>query len=98
MHYALDKLNTIDGLTIYGNPSKRCGIITFNLENIHHYDAVLILDKMGIAVRSGTHCAEPIMNHYGINGSIRVSFAIYNTKEDIDRLIEGLKKVQELHQ
>jgi cysteine desulfurase/selenocysteine lyase len=96
--YSLDQLNSIDGLRIYGNPSKRCGIISFNLENIHHYDAVLILDKMGIAVRSGKHCAEPVMDHYGIKGSIRASFAIYNTRDDIDKLIKGLKKVQEMHQ
>ena len=98
MNYALDQINALSGVTIYGNAPKRCGIISFNLENIHHYDAVMILDKMGIAVRSGKHCAEPVMTHYGINGSIRVSFAIFNSKEDIDILIKGLKKVQELHQ
>jgi len=98
MNYALDQLSALSGVTIYGNAPKRCGIISFNLENIHHYDAVMILDKMGIAVRSGKHCAEPVMSHYGINGSIRVSFAIFNSKEDIDILIKGLKKVQELHQ
>lgn len=98
MKYAFDQLSALQGVTIYGNAPKRCGIISFNLENIHHYDAVMILDKMGIAVRSGKHCAEPVMSHYGINGSIRVSFAIFNSKEDIDILIKGLKKVQELHQ
>jgi cysteine desulfurase/selenocysteine lyase len=98
MKYAFDQLSNLNGLTIYGNAPNRCGIISFNLEKIHHYDAVIILDKMGIAVRSGTHCAEPVMSHYGINGSIRISFAIYNSKEDIDRLIKGLKKVQEMHQ
>ena len=98
MNYAFDQLNALEGITIYGNAPKRCSIISFNIENIHHYDAVLILDKMGIAVRSGTHCAEPVMSHYGINGSIRASFAFYNSKDDIDRLINGLKKVQEMHQ
>jgi cysteine desulfurase/selenocysteine lyase len=98
MKYAFDQLSALSGVTIYGNAPKRCGIISFNLENIHHYDAVMILDKMGIAVRSGKHCAEPVMSHYGINGSIRVSFAIFNSKEDIDILIKGLIKVQELHQ
>ncbi|MFW6121564.1 MAG: aminotransferase class V-fold PLP-dependent enzyme [Petrotogales bacterium] len=98
MNYAIDQLTSLSGITIYGNPPKRCGIISFNLENIHHYDAVMILDKMGIAVRSGTHCAEPVMSHYGINGNIRASLALYNSKEDIDRLIKGLKKVQEMHQ
>ncbi len=98
MKYAFDQLSNISRVTIYGNAPKKCGIISFNLKNIHHYDAAMILDKMGIAVRSGKHCAEPVMDHYGINGSIRVSFAIYNSKEDIDILIKGLKKVQEMHQ
>jgi len=98
MNYAIDQLSTLRGVTIYGIAPKRCAIISFNLENIHHYDAVMILDKMGIAVRSGTHCAEPVMSHYGINGSIRASFALYNSKEDIDILVKGLKKVQEMHQ
>jgi cysteine desulfurase/selenocysteine lyase len=96
MKYALEKLKSLDGIKIYGNPHERCGIISFNLENIHHFDAVLILDKLGIAVRSGKHCAEPVMDHYGIKGCLRISFAVYNTKEDIDTLITGLKKVQEL--
>ena len=95
-NYALEKLRTIDGITIYGSPSDRCGIISFNLENIHHYDAVLILDRLGIAVRSGKLCAETVMDHYKINGCLRASVAFYNSKEDIDRLIAGLKKVQEM--
>jgi cysteine desulfurase/selenocysteine lyase len=97
MKYAIEQLNLIDGITIYGDVKDRCSIISFNLENIHHYDAVMILDKMGVALRSGTHCAEPVMNHYGITGSIRASFAVYNSKEDIDKLIKGLKKVLEMH-
>lgn len=95
--YAMKQLESIDGLTIYGNPPQRCGIISFNLKKIHHYDAMMILDKMGIAVRSGKHCAEPVMDHYGISGMIRVSFALYNTREEIDRLMQGIKKVQEIH-
>jgi len=96
--YAYEQLSALKGITIYGNAPKRCCVISFNLKNIHHYDAVMILDKMGIALRSGTHCAEPVMKHYGIKGSIRTSFAIYNSKEDIDILIKGLKKVKEMHQ
>jgi len=96
--YTYEKLSTLNGVTIYGNPAKTCGVISFNLENIHHYDAVMILDKMGIALRSGMLCAEPVMNHYKITGCIRASFAIYNSKEDIDALIKGVKKVQEMHQ
>jgi len=97
MKYALIQLNSLGGITIYGNASNRCSIISFNLEKIHHYDAEIVLDKFGIAVGSGKHCAEPVMKHFGINGSIRISFAIYNTKEDIDMLIKGLTKVKELH-
>lgn len=96
--YAYEQLSAIDGVTIYGNPPKRCGVISFNIENIHHYDAVMILDKMGIALRSGTHCAEPAINHYKIKGSIRMSLAVYNNKEDIDKLIIGINKVKEMHQ
>ena len=95
--YAIDQLSSLGGVTIYGNAPERCSIISFNLEKIHHYDAEIVLDKFGIAVGSGKHCAEPVMKHFGINGSIRISFAIYNTKEDIDMLIKGLKMVKELH-
>lgn len=96
--YAYEQLSSIDGLKIYGNPPKRCSVISFNIDNIHHYDAVMILDKMGIALRSGTHCAEPVMNHYGIKGCIRMSLGVYNNKKDIDKLIIGIKKVKEMHQ
>lgn len=95
--YAVEKLTNLEGVTVYGKPQRRCGVVSFNLDGIHHYDAVMILDKMGIALRSGMHCAEPLMNHYKIKGNIRVSFAIYNTKEEIDKLINGIKKVQEMH-
>jgi cysteine desulfurase/selenocysteine lyase len=96
LFYALDQLGSFDGLTIYGNPPQRCSIISFNLKHVHHYDAMMILDKLGIAVRSGKHCAEPVMHHYKIPGTIRASFALYNTKEEIDILIKGIKKVQEM--
>jgi len=97
MRYSLEKLKGVKGLKIYGNTSNKCSIISFNIDNIHHYDAMMILDKMGIAVRSGKHCAEPIMKHYKIEGMIRASIGLYNNKQDIDRLISGLRKVQEMH-
>lgn len=97
LSYALNKLNQLNGITIYGTSSNKSSIISFNIDHVHHYDAVMILDKLGIAVRSGTHCAEPIMNHYHISGCIRVSIAFYNTTKDIDHLIKGIKKVQEMH-
>ena len=95
--YAVEQLRSIEGLKIYAHPKQRCALISFNIEKIHHFDAMMILDKIGIAVRSGKHCAEPVMKHYNISGTIRASFAMYNTKEEIDRLIKGLIKVKELH-
>lgn len=95
--YAYEQLNGFEGVTLYGNPSKKIGVISLNIEDIHHYDAAILLDKMGIALRSGSHCAEPLMNHFGILGNIRVSFAIYNSKEDIDTLLKGIRKVQEMY-
>jgi len=94
MEYAIEKLSALNGIDIYGLAPKRCGAISFNLENIHPYDAGMILDKLGIAVRTGTHCAEPVMQHYGITANIRASFAFYNTKAEIDKLIVGLQKAQ----
>jgi len=96
MLYAIEKLSTIGGLIMYGLAPERCGVISFNLENIHPYDAGSILDKLGVAVRTGTHCAEPVMQHYGISATIRASFAIYNTKEEIDQLSKGLQKAQKM--
>jgi len=94
MKYATEKLLDIEGLKIIGESKQKTSAISFVLEGIHHYDAGLILDKLGIAVRTGTHCAEPTMKHFGITGTIRASFAIYNTKEDIDKLILGLERVK----
>ncbi len=94
INYATEKLSEIEGLKIIGTSKHKTSAISFVLENIHHYDAGLILDKLGIAIRTGTHCAEPTMKHFGIIGTIRASFAIYNTKEDIDKLILGINKVK----
>ena len=94
LNYATEKLGALDGLKIYGLAPERCGVLSFNLADIHPYDAGLILDKLGIAVRTGTHCAEPVMRHFGIEATIRASFALYNTLEEIDRLVEGIRKIQ----
>ena len=67
-----------------------------NIENIHHYDTGMVIDKMGIAVRTGTHCAQPVMQHFGIDGTIRASLGMYNTKEDINALVESIKKVRDM--
>jgi len=91
--YATEKLLAINGLKIYGT-GKKTAVISFNLEGIHPYDVGSILDKLGIAVRTGHHCAQPIMDFYNIPGTIRASFAFYNTKEEIDVLVAGVKKAQ----
>lgn len=94
LNYANKKLSEIEGLKIIGDAKHKTSAISFVLKNIHHYDAGLILDKLGIAIRTGTHCAEPTMKHFGITGTMRASFAIYNTKEDVDKLIAGIKRVK----
>jgi cysteine desulfurase/selenocysteine lyase len=92
--YAVKKIRGIGGVRIYGNTAERCGAVAFNLDNIHPYDACMILDKLGIALRAGTHCAEPVMLHYQMQGCLRASFAMYNKHEEIDELITGLQKVR----
>ncbi|MFP4531895.1 MAG: aminotransferase class V-fold PLP-dependent enzyme [Desulfobacterales bacterium] len=94
LDYALRQLNQIDGLTVYGNLLPRCGVVSFNIEGAHHYDVGMLLDKLGIAIRTGMHCAEPVMRHFGITGTIRASVAIYNTPEDIDILVNGIDRAK----
>ncbi|MEN8229365.1 MAG: cysteine desulfurase [Bacteroidota bacterium] len=90
--YTLQKLEGIAGLNLYGNTDERISVFSFLLENIHPYDAGMILDKMGIAVRTGTHCTQPVMDHFGISGTIRASLVFYNTMEEVDRLTEGIER------
>ena len=92
LDYATKKLLDIEGLKIYGTSKHKTSVISFNLESIHPYDVGTILDKMGIAVRTGHHCAQPIMDYYKIPGTVRASFAFYNTKEEIDALVVAIKK------
>ncbi|GGG38641.1 aminotransferase class V-fold PLP-dependent enzyme [Bizionia arctica] len=95
LEYASKKLLEIEGLKIYGPKlSHKTSVISFNLEGIHPYDVGTILDKLGIAVRTGHHCAQPIMAYFKIPGTIRASFAFYNTKEEVDILVEGVKKAK----
>jgi len=91
--YATERLSAIDGLRIYGTSEKKIPTISFLLKDIHQYDTGMVLDKMGIAVRTGTHCAQPVMDRYGIDGTVRASLCFYNTIEEIDILSEGVKKV-----
>ena len=92
LQYANDKLSKIPGLKIYGTAPKKTAVISFNVEGIHPYDIGSILDKLGIAVRTGHHCAQPIMDYYQIPGTVRASFSFYNTFEEIDRMVEALIK------
>lgn len=94
LEYGTQKLSEIEGLKIYGTAKHKTSVISFNLEGIHPYDVGTILDKMGIAVRTGHHCAQPIMDFYKIPGTVRASFAFYNTKQEIDALVEGVKKAK----
>ena len=97
LDYAQKKLTEIDGLKIYGEKAPRTGVVSFNLNgNFIASDVGMILDKLGIAVRTGHHCTQPIMNFFEISGTIRASFAVYNTFEEIDSLIEGVKKAQKM--
>lgn len=96
LDYATLKLNSIDGLVQYGLAANKISIISFLLEGIHQEDTGMVLDKMGIAVRTGTHCAEPVMTRIGIDGTVRASMVFYNTKEEIDRLYEGLMKLRKM--
>jgi cysteine desulfurase/selenocysteine lyase len=94
--YGTKKLQEIEGVTIYGptDLTKKASVISFNIENIHPYDIGTIIDKLGIAVRTGHHCAQPIMDFYKIPGTIRASFAFYNTKEEIDIFVAAVKKAK----
>ncbi|WP_396156172.1 aminotransferase class V-fold PLP-dependent enzyme [Flavobacterium sp.] len=94
LEYATEKLLQIEGLKIFGTAEAKTSVISFNINEIHPYDVGTIIDKLGIAVRTGHHCAQPIMDFYKIPGTIRASFAFYNTKEEIDLMIEALQKAQ----
>ena len=89
-NYAVDKLNDIDGITIYSNLEHNIGTICFNYRDEHPFDIATLLDGFGVAVRSGHHCTQPLMAHLGINGSVRASFCFYNTHQDIDIFINAL--------
>ncbi len=92
--YATSKIKEIEGVEIYGEAKKKSSVISFNIEGVHAYDLGMLLDKMGIALRTGHHCADTVMQHFGIQSTARISFAMYNTKEEVDTFINALKKVQ----
>ena len=94
LRYGTEKLLEIEGLTIFGTSKEKASVISFNIDGIHPYDIGTIIDNKGIAVRTGHHCAQPIMNFFQIPGTIRASFAFYNTKEEIDSMVEAIKKAK----
>lgn len=94
LKYATEKLLEIDGLKIYGTGTEKTSVVSFNIEGIHPYDIGTIVDKLGVAVRTGHHCAQPIMDFYKIPGTVRASFAFYNTLEEVDTLINAVKKAK----
>jgi len=94
LEYGTKRIQEIEGVTIYGTSENKASVISFNIDGIHPYDIGTIIDKLGIAVRTGHHCAQPIMNFFNIPGTIRASFAFYNTKEEIDIFVEAVKKAQ----
>ncbi|WP_299054726.1 aminotransferase class V-fold PLP-dependent enzyme [uncultured Polaribacter sp.] len=96
LNYGTQELLKIAGLKIYGTTAKKTAVISFNVNEIHPYDIGAILDKLGIAVRTGHHCAQPIMDFYKIPGTVRASFSFYNTKEEIDVLVAGLKRAVQM--
>lgn len=96
LRYATAKLSEIDGLQIIGTAAHKTAVISFILKNIHHFDAGFIIDKMGIAVRTGHHCTQPIMDKLKIAGTLRASFAFYNTEEEIDKLVAAIQKAQSM--
>ena len=96
LNYATEKLSAIEGLKIYGTAKHKSSVISFLLDGIHPYDVGVILDNQGIAIRTGHHCAQPVMDHYGIPGTCRASFAFYNTKEEVDVLVDGILKAKKM--
>jgi len=92
LRYATERLQALDGVRIYGTTPDKCCIVSFTAEGTHPSDIGMILDKLGIAIRTGTHCAEPVMTHYGLTGMCRASFALYNTLAEVDALADGVER------
>ena len=94
--YCMEQLRSIGGITIYGPDEPHDAVVSFNVDGVHHLDIGTLLDRLGIAVRTGHHCAQPLMSRLGIQGTVRASFALYNTKEEADALAEGLRRVMQM--
>ena len=96
LQYATRQLMQIDGMRIFGQAGNKESVISMQVGKIHPYEMGTLLDKLGIALRTGHHCAEPVMRHFGIESTLRASFALYNTKAEVDYLVEGIRKVRNL--
>lgn len=96
LEYATARLQEIEGMRIFGQAAEKSGVLSFLVGNIHHYDMGMLLDRLGIAVRTGHHCAQPLMHALGIEGTVRASFGLYNTKEEIDTFIAGVERVRKM--
>jgi cysteine desulfurase/selenocysteine lyase len=96
LQYATEQLNELDGLRIIGQAKHKIGVISWVMDGIHHQDTGVILDQQGIAVRTGHHCCQPLMQRFGIAGTTRASFAVYNTRKEVDRLVTGIRRVQKM--
>lgn len=92
LDYATEQLGRIEGLRIYGTTPDKCSIVSFNVEGVHNFDLGSVLDRSGVAIRTGAHCADPVMAHYGVQGMARASFALYNTMEEVDALVKAVQK------
>lgn len=94
--YAMNRLRTIEGMRIFGESEQKGSVISFLVGDIHHFDMGTLLDRLGIAVRTGHHCAQPLMQFLGIEGTVRASFGLYNTKEEVDALVAGIERVRKM--
>ena len=94
--YAMERIRQVPRIILYGDAPGKSSVVSFGLEGMHHFDLGTLLDKMGIAVRTGQLCADPVMSHYGVTGMVRASLAMYNTEEEIDALCAGLKKIERI--
>lgn len=96
VRYAMEQMREIPGMKLYGEAEEKDAVIAFNVGNIHHLDLGTLLDRLGIAIRTGHHCAQPVMDHFGVEGMARASFALYTTKEDVDQLVAGIRRVSQM--
>ena len=94
--YCMEQMSTIEGIRFIGEAEQKDAVVSFLVGDIHHLDMGTLLDRLGIAVRTGHHCAQPLMIRMGIQGAVRASFALYNTREEVDALVEGVKRVSRM--